>query len=110
MVDRVLQAISDPVRRQILDLLRTGQFSAGEIASRFTYISRPAVSQHLAVLREANLVEVQKEGRKQLYSLNPSPLRVLWEDWLVKYETLWTNKLLDLKRIVEDEKKTRETE
>lgn len=110
MFDRILQAIVDPVRRQILDALRTSELSAGDVAALFPDISRPAVSQHLAVLREAQLVEVRKEGRRHLYSLNAHPLRQFWEQWLSNYETLWSNKLLDLKRVVEGETETRETE
>lgn len=103
MIDRVLQAIADPVRREILDSLRMGELSAGDIAMRFPDISRPAVSQHLAVLREAQLVDVRKDGRKHVYSLNSNQLRILWEEWLSKYEAFWSNKLEDLKRVVESE-------
>ena len=100
-MDKVLQAIFDPVLRQILDLLVAGELPAGEIAAHFPAISRPAVSQHLAVLRAANLVDVRRTGRHHLYSLNPSPLRLFWEGWLSKYESLWATKLRDLKRLVE---------
>lgn len=110
MFDRILQAIADPVRRQILDALRARELSAGDIAALFPDISRPAVSQHLGVLREAQLVEVRKEGRRHLYSLNANPLRHFWEEWLSKYEALWANKLLDLKRVVESETDSREEE
>lgn len=105
-MDEVLQAIADPVRRQILDWLVAEELPAGKIAARFPAISRPAVSQHLAVLRAANLVTVRKAGRQQLYSLNPSPLRQFWEGWLAKYESLWATKLRDLKRLVESAQDT----
>jgi DNA-binding transcriptional ArsR family regulator len=108
MFDRVLQAIADPVRRQILDALRTRELSAGDVAELFPEISRPAVSQHLGVLREAQLVQARKEGRRHLYSLNANPLHQFWEEWLSKYETLWKGKLLDLKRAVESETDSRD--
>ena len=109
-MDRVLQAISDPTRRRILDLLAAGELPAGTIAAQFPEVSRPAVSQHLAVLRDAHLVEVRKAGRQHLYSLNPSPLRAFWEEWLSKYERLWARKLSDLKRVVEAEDDTNDKE
>ncbi|MCL6442214.1 MAG: metalloregulator ArsR/SmtB family transcription factor [Alicyclobacillus sp.] len=100
-MDNVLKAISDETRRHILDLLRERPLSAGEIAKHFPDISRPAVSQHLAVLREADLVRASKQGRQQVYSLNPAPLRVFWEQWLSRYESLWHERLLTLKQVVE---------
>jgi len=102
-VEKVLQAIGDPTRRKILDLLAQGELPAGEIAKRFPGISRPAVSQHLAVLRDAGLVSERQSGRFRLYCLEPEPLRELWEGWLQKYQRFWEGRLLDLKRLVESE-------
>ncbi len=70
---RVFKALADPTRRQILRALRSGPLSAGEIAERFP-LSRSTLSQHLAVLREAGLVEVEREGKKRIYRLSASVL------------------------------------
>jgi DNA-binding transcriptional ArsR family regulator len=77
-------AIGDPARRQILQmLLRRGPLSAGTIAAAFD-ISRPAVSRHLRVLREAGLVVGEAHGRERLYRLEPAPLRDL-ASWLAPF-------------------------
>nr|PZN69750.1 MAG: ArsR family transcriptional regulator [Bacillota bacterium] len=100
-LERVLQALADPTRRRILDLLAEGDLAAGEIAAHFPAISRPAVSQHLAVLREAGLVRERREGRRRIYQLEPEPLRELWEGWLARYQRFWDDRLASLKRLVE---------
>lgn len=76
-------AIADPVRREILLMLRDERLSAGEIAGRFE-VSRPAVSRHLRVLREAGLVHDETVGRHRLYALDPAPLHAL-ADWLDRF-------------------------
>jgi len=73
-------AIADPIRREILEFLRAGPASAGEIASRFT-VSRPAISRHLRVLRQSDLVVDQLVGRQRLYTLNTAPLTEI-VDWI----------------------------
>lgn len=100
-MERVLQALADPTRRQILDLLTEQEMAAGEIAARFPGISRPAVSQHLAVLREAGLVSERQAGRHRFYRLEAGPLREIWEGWLQKYQRFWEDRLQALKRLVE---------
>jgi len=72
-VDEVAWAIADPVRREILLMLRDAPLSAGQIAGRFA-ISRPAVSRHLRVLREAGLVRDTADGRRRVYTLVTAPL------------------------------------
>ncbi|GAA2995963.1 metalloregulator ArsR/SmtB family transcription factor [Actinokineospora diospyrosa] len=72
-MNEVAGAIADPVRREILLLLRDGRLSAGSIAGRFA-ISRPAVSRHLRVLRTAGLVHSEVVGRQRLYELRTEPL------------------------------------
>jgi DNA-binding transcriptional ArsR family regulator len=79
-VDEVAGAIADPVRREILLMLRTEPLSAGQIADRFA-ISRPAVSRHLRVLREAGLVRDEVDGRRRVYTLDTAPLDEL-AGWL----------------------------
>jgi len=82
-VDDVVAAIADPVRRQILEVLRAGPLPARRIAERFP-ISRPAVSRHLRVLRESGLVRDTLVGRRRLYELDPSRLAGLIE-WLDQF-------------------------
>jgi DNA-binding transcriptional ArsR family regulator len=95
----VFAAISDPTRRAILDLLRQDEMSAGELASRFS-VSRPAVSRHVRVLREAGLVQERREAQWRRYSLNPAPL-VQVDRWIAAYRVFWGARLHDLKRYVE---------
>lgn len=76
-------AISDQVRRDILELLRESQWTAGQIAGRFE-ISRPAVSRHLRVLRECGLVHDELVGRERIYRLDPAPLLELAE-WIDRF-------------------------
>ena len=86
-----LAALADPVRRELVALLARGEVAAGELAERFP-VSRPAVSRHLRVLREAGLVTARSEGRRRLYALDPRPLREL-DDWLEPYRDLWARRL-----------------
>ena len=79
-MDEVAGAIADPVRREILQMLHGERLSAGEIADRFA-ISRPAISRHLRVLREAGLVRDTADGRRRVYELVTGPLAEL-AGWL----------------------------
>jgi DNA-binding transcriptional ArsR family regulator len=85
-----LAALGDPVRRALVDLLARQELAAGELAARFP-VSRPAVSRHLRVLREAGLVTVRTEGKRRLYRLDPRPLREL-DTWLDRYRDLWAQR------------------
>ncbi|MGN6030967.1 MAG: ArsR/SmtB family transcription factor [Thermomicrobiales bacterium] len=76
-------AVADPVRRDILDLLRSGDLEAGSIAARYP-ISRPAISRHLRVLREAGLVTVRLDGRNRIYRLQPQGLAAV-DAWLAPF-------------------------
>lgn len=89
----VAHAVADPVRREILVLLREGSLSAGEIARRFP-ISRPAISRHLRVLRESGLVRAETTGRQRLYVLDTAPLSEL-ATWLAQFtsEPAWQQRL-----------------
>jgi DNA-binding transcriptional ArsR family regulator len=95
----VYSAISDPTRRAILDALRRGERSAGDIAELFP-VSRPAVSRHLRVLRNAGLLSERRDAQSRIYSLNAKPLREV-EQWLQHYRVFWGAKLNDLKQYVE---------
>ena len=87
----VAAAVSDPVRREILGMLRGRSLTAGQIACRFE-ISRPAVSRHLRVLRESGLVTDQARGRQRVYELDVRPLADL-DSWLSDFRQLWSSRL-----------------
>ena len=78
-LQNTIKALSDPVRREILELLRAGRLSAGDISGRFT-ISGAAVSKHLSVLKDADLIRDTREGKYIFYELNTSVLEevMLW--------------------------------
>ena len=99
--EATFQAVADPTRRAVLDLLRRGSQSAGTIAGAFP-VSRPAISKHLRLLRRAHLVREHREGRHRVYQLNPEPLRAV-DQWIEHYRTFWTIKLTSLKNFVETE-------
>lgn len=99
--DAVFQALADPTRRAVLDLLRRGSRSAGEIARAFP-VSRPAISKHLRRLRRSDLVREQRRGRHRLYAINPAPLKEV-DRWLGDYRIFWQGKLAGLKAFVESE-------
>ena len=95
----VFAAIADSTRRAILQRLAIGELAAGEIAEAFP-ISRPAVSKHLKILREAALVQEERRGRHRVYRLNAQPLRHV-DRWLEQYRVFWKKNLASLKRHVE---------
>jgi DNA-binding transcriptional ArsR family regulator len=104
MTDRsVFHAVADPTRRAILDRLRDGGRPVHEIAGGFD-VSRPAISKHLRVLHEAQLVTEVREGRQRVYRLNPEPLRDL-DRWLEQYRRFWTLNLLSLKKHAESKER-----
>ncbi len=90
-MDAVLQALADPSRRTVLEILRDHPASAGELADALP-IARPGVSRHLRVLREAGLVDVRQEAQRRIYSLRPEPLADV-DAWLENYRALWRNRL-----------------
>jgi DNA-binding transcriptional ArsR family regulator len=86
-----LEALADPTRRRIVELLAERDRSAGELASHFP-VSRPAVSRHLRVLRETGLVTSRPQAQQRLYSLDPTPLAEL-DEWLARYRAFWAQRL-----------------
>jgi DNA-binding transcriptional ArsR family regulator len=86
----------------MLDLLSRGELPAGQIAAPFS-ITRPAVSQHLHVLRKAGLVSVRRSGREQLYRLRAEPLREIY-DWAAHYVHFWNDKLSALGQYLNENK------
>lgn len=99
-MEAALRALAEPRRRRILTLVRGGELSAGEIAAQFE-ISRPAVSQHLTVLREAGLVDERRNGTRRLYRARPEGLAEL----KAFLEGFWDARLEALKREAEEEER-----
>ena len=87
----VLDVVAEPNRRQILDLLREGERSVGQLIE-VVGLPQPAVSKHLRVLRDAGLVEVRADGQRRLYRLQAAPLAEL-DDWLAPYRRFWADRL-----------------
>jgi DNA-binding transcriptional ArsR family regulator len=108
----IWKAISAPIRRQILDLLRERPYTTGEIAKVFD-VSRFVVMKHLSALEQSGLITVRKQGRERWNTLNPIPLQLIYERWIRPYEAAWSQSLLQLKNYVEGgppviEKKTQD--
>jgi DNA-binding transcriptional ArsR family regulator len=101
--------VAEPTRREMLALLSKGDRSAGELAESFPRLSQPAVSRHLRVLREAQLVEVRSHAQQRIYALRPEKLREL-DEWISIYRPFWSDRLdsledhLDKKRAVSEER------
>jgi DNA-binding transcriptional ArsR family regulator len=89
--DDVFYAVADPTRRALLDLLAQREEPVNSLAEHFA-MSRPAISQHLAILLRTRLVRVRRAGRERHYRLRPEPLERI-RDWLALYERFWTGKL-----------------
>jgi DNA-binding transcriptional ArsR family regulator len=102
-MEAALRAISAPHRRQILSLVRDGELSAGEIAAHFE-VTRPAVSQHLTVLKEAGLVDERRNGTRRLYRVRPEGLLPIREF----LEEFWDERLEALKREAEAEERKKD--
>ena len=101
-MEAALKAIAEPRRRQILELVRDGELSAGEIAAQFD-VTRPAISQHLGVLKEAGLVSERRNGTRRLYLARPEGLREL-QSFLDRF---WDERLDALRREAERKEVTR---
>jgi DNA-binding transcriptional ArsR family regulator len=95
------EAIAEPNRRRILDLLRDGERPAGDVVEALA-ISQPGVSKHLKLLREAGLIRVRADGQRRLYSLEPRQFAAV-EAWLAPYRAFWRGKLDDLEAHLEKE-------
>lgn len=100
-MDSVFKALADPSRRDLLDRLRAdnGQ-TLGQLCARLA-MTRQAVSKHLAVLEEANLVATVKRGREKLHYLNPVPIHEIAERWIDKFERTRLHALAALKKALE---------
>ena len=106
--DAIWKALADPTRRKILDLLRDGPRSTTEIVEEFPEMTRHAVMKHIDVLRSATLINTKqdstKDGRKRENSLNPVPIRQIYERWMGPFAELWSSTLLRIKDDVEKKK------
>jgi DNA-binding transcriptional ArsR family regulator len=102
-LDQVWKALSDPTRRSILDLLRGGPKTTTEIVEGFPEMTRHAVMKHIEVLRDSGLVHTREDGRRRINSLNPVPIRQIYERWMGPFSELWSSTLLRLKDDVEEE-------
>lgn len=94
-------ALASPVRRRLLEALREGPLAAGDLAGRFE-LSRPAVSEHLSVLRHAGLVREEPRGRHRFYHLAPGPLAEVG-DWLQPFERYWNERMSALSDLLDEE-------
>jgi DNA-binding transcriptional ArsR family regulator len=102
-MDLAARAVAEPRRREILALVREEELSAGEIASNFT-VSRPAISQHISVLREAGLLDERRDGTRRLYRARPEGMAELCE-FLNRF---WINRLERLRLAAELEQQRRD--
>ncbi|MDE2011573.1 MAG: helix-turn-helix transcriptional regulator [Alphaproteobacteria bacterium] len=104
-MDAVFRALADPSRRQLLDRLhaRNGQ-TLNELCDGLG-MTRQAVTKHLAILEEANLVAPQRRGREKLHFINPVPINEIAERWIGKFERGRLQALADLKRNLERDSK-----
>lgn len=102
-LDDVWKALSNPLRRQILDLLAEGPVTTGDLAVGFPELSRFAIMQHLGVLEKADLLLVRREGRRRFNHLNPVPIQRISDRWISRYHQPWTEALVDLKSTLEVE-------
>ena len=122
--DRLWRALANPVRRRILDVLRDGPRTTGEVVDALGQAGprvqadgsapvregpgRHVVVQHLAVLREADLVRVEPQGRRRVNHLNPVPIQQILQRWVSRYEANWVAALVGLKDTVEHPREARE--
>lgn len=94
------EALAEPHRRQILDLLRSRERLVGELVERLG-LSQPGVSKHLRMLRDAGLVNVRRDAQRRWYGLRPEPLAQV-DAWLAPYRAFWSDRLDALERHLEE--------
>jgi len=103
-IDKVFKALADPSRRKLLDRLHARNGQTLTDLCKGLDMTRQAVTQHLGLLEEANLVSVQWRGREKLHYFNPVPIHGIYERWIRKFEQGRLDALADLKRKVEGER------
>jgi DNA-binding transcriptional ArsR family regulator len=102
-LDPVWKALGSSTRRAILDHVRDGPRTTGELADRFPRLTRFAVMQHLRVLAEAELVIPRRDGRERYNYLNPVPIQRVFDRWVSRYMKPWTEALVSLREELETE-------
>lgn len=102
-IDNVFNALADSSRRQILTMLTEKEMRVNDIAGHFKF-SRPAVSKHLRILQESNLVIPRRDGRERYYRVNAKPLKEV-NKWLEYFDKFWDKKLNTLKNFIEKKEK-----
>lgn len=98
--NKIFQTLADPSRRAIFEALTHGEAAVKDLTTRFA-ISQPAVSQHLAILKDAGLVNGRREGRSVYYRVEPRGMQPLI-DWITLYRAFWTERLDRLEQLLED--------
>lgn len=98
--NKVFHALADPSRRAIFESLTRGEAAVKDLTARFR-ISQPAISQHLATLKEAGLVNGRREGRHVYYRVEPKGMKPLI-DWIAHYRVFWTERVERLERLLEE--------
>ena len=101
-------AVAEPRRRQILDVLADGEAPVNDLVARLD-LAQPQVSKHLRVLREVGLVEVRGAGRQRMYRLNGRSLKPI-HDWVTSYERLWNERFDQLDVVLDELKERKEKE
>jgi DNA-binding transcriptional ArsR family regulator len=101
-------AVAEPRRRQLLDLLATGERPVNDLVAALG-LAQPLVSKHLRVLREVGLVEVREDGRQRMYRLNGGPLKQI-HDWVKDYERSWSERFERLDVVLTELKEIERTE
>ena len=102
-IDKVFKALADPTRRRLLDLLHRENGQTLSALCEHMEMTRQAVTQHLQLLEDANLVATVRRGREKLHYLNPVPLHEIYERWIGKFERGRLGALRDLKKRLEGE-------
>lgn len=97
--DKIFQALADPSRRAIFESLTRGEAAVKDLTARFK-ISQPAISQHLATLKDAGLVSGRREGRHVFYRVEPQGMKPLI-DWITHYQAFWTERVDRLQQLLE---------
>ena len=108
----VFQAISDPTRREIINIISKGSLNLNSVAENFD-VSRPAISKHIKILTECGLVIIRQQGRQRYCEANLAPLNKV-SDWIEQYRIFWTGKLDALeihlgKKTISNKKRGKET-
>jgi len=97
--DKIFQALADPSRRAIFESLTRGEAAVKDLTAQF-HISQPAVSQHLATLKSAGLVDARRQGRCVYYRIEPRGMQPL-VDWIAHYRAFWTDRVGRLEQLLE---------